>query len=1015
MDFGNTRFTTGNETRQTHTMRLYRIRRHLSRVGKCSPTSPQRARGSRSRLQIIGCLLLAIACRDTPVPIGTPDVQRALGGLRPIQARLTGLDFAPCSSTHDLIPIARCGEPIDPSRVERLRSITRQLHGQLEQTPGSDELQAAALLTLAIAGDQPTRVQFAIALLREARDLEPDSRRRAQILADLAAAHLQLGELLQSPLEIAVALEEALHSLELDPAGVAGAFNRDLALAFLGVEELRDAAADTWRSEIESRLHYRKSFRSSGPETHCLSRRDMRRALDAWASDITLASQDQLSVQGACWKTSEDRFFADLLSAAESTPRPTAAAWKELRDAEATLRRFDLESAATKINALQGHTLPLPLVLAARVPEATLAYQHLAYSDALEILEPLAEEAKTASYSAMAAQVHRLIALIYEIRGEYGAAFHHLDQALERARAAHSKTLEAATLALRVELEQRVGREEEAWRTLTEALLRLHPATQRHQRLISLHTAASLARSRELYRTAAVLHAQAVSTAAEVGPVPRILALKNRCEHHLEIGRHDLARDDLETARQVLTHEVSDPGTLATLDADLLFLEGQAAESLNKRRQALVATVEHFRSSGYDLRILTARGALARLHLEAGDSERATGELRSALAELEEQVRDVNSWADATALVAAARPLTDTLLDLELGRREPSEALATLARFLGLRTGAPTARATSSESQRLSYFVRDDEVLIFLEVAGELHLLRHPATRENLAELRQLLLLQLRSYASEARIAATSLKLSRILIDPIVEMLAPGKPLVILADDVLAGLPFALLPAGSSGQLLIDRHPLSYTTDLHPAPTPTTPRTFLAVGVAAPVRGLSPLPTAEQEASQVAALYPSADLLIADEANAPNVGSGLGDYDAVHVASHFIVNLRYPLASYLALTGAEEASSQLTLEDLHRLAPAGLSLLYLSACDTGRGLPPSARGLHSLAQVFASIGIERTVLSLWPLEDEIAADISIAFHRALSGGDPAAEALREAQLRHRDQHPTLWASLALYH
>jgi len=101
----------------------------------------------------------------------------------------------------------------------------------------------------------------------------------------------------------------------------------------------------------------------------------------------------------------------------------------------------------------------------------------------------------------------------------------------------------------------------------------------------------------------------------------------------------------------------------------------------------------------------------------------------------------------------------------------------------------------------------------------------------------------------------------------------------------------------------------------------------------------------------------------------------------------------------------------------------GTRLVVLSACDTGRGAVDPSEGVYGLVRGFQTAGAGSVLMSLWPLNDALAAQFMDDFYRTwLTAGpdsDPAA-ALRSTQLewlgdktdaRRRD--PGYWAPYVL--
>jgi len=78
----------------------------------------------------------------------------------------------------------------------------------------------------------------------------------------------------------------------------------------------------------------------------------------------------------------------------------------------------------------------------------------------------------------------------------------------------------------------------------------------------------------------------------------------------------------------------------------------------------------------------------------------------------------------------------------------------------------------------------------------------------------------------------------------------------------------------------------------------------------------------------------------------------------------------------------------------------GTDLITLSACDTGRGEVDYSEGVYGLVRAFRIAGARNVLMSLWRLNDRLAADFMKDFYVKWLG-DPdrnPAEALQETRL-----------------
>lgn len=144
----------------------------------------------------------------------------------------------------------------------------------------------------------------------------------------------------------------------------------------------------------------------------------------------------------------------------------------------------------------------------------------------------------------------------------------------------------------------------------------------------------------------------------------------------------------------------------------------------------------------------------------------------------------------------------------------------------------------------------------------------------------------------------------------------------------------------------------------------------------------------------------------------------LSEYAILHFATHGILNPRRPQNSGLFLSTVTRAGQPqngfVGLEDIYGLR-APVSLVVLSACQTGLGKDVRGEGLIGLTRGFMYAGATSVVSSLWKVEDEVTAELMKHFYtNMLDRGMPPAAALRAAQNSIREQpqwsSPYYWAA-----
>lgn len=129
------------------------------------------------------------------------------------------------------------------------------------------------------------------------------------------------------------------------------------------------------------------------------------------------------------------------------------------------------------------------------------------------------------------------------------------------------------------------------------------------------------------------------------------------------------------------------------------------------------------------------------------------------------------------------------------------------------------------------------------------------------------------------------------------------------------------------------------------------------------------------------------------------------------------------LRSGLALAGAntwlrrgtlppEAEDGILNGEDASGLDLLDTELVVLSACETGLGEVHVGEGVFGLRRAFVLAGAKTLVMSLWKVPDRETQELMEEFYGRILGGEPRAEALRQAQLSMKAKHsaPRYWGA-----
>ncbi len=201
--------------------------------------------------------------------------------------------------------------------------------------------------------------------------------------------------------------------------------------------------------------------------------------------------------------------------------------------------------------------------------------------------------------------------------------------------------------------------------------------------------------------------------------------------------------------------------------------------------------------------------------------------------------------------------------------------------------------------------------------------------------------------------------------------------------------------------------------------------------------GLLRLAASAREAEQIRDVYgrERVDYLQGTDATRENVlRRDLSSYRFIHIASHGLIDAEIPQLSALILgtygTHGTVKDPFLRAGDL--LAQTfSAEAVVLSACDTALGKESASEGLVGLRYAALARGAHSVVASLWPVADEIAAELMTGMYRKLMRdednssaevahslseevSDALAIAMRRALEQAPELDPALWGAFTVY-
>ena len=133
----------------------------------------------------------------------------------------------------------------------------------------------------------------------------------------------------------------------------------------------------------------------------------------------------------------------------------------------------------------------------------------------------------------------------------------------------------------------------------------------------------------------------------------------------------------------------------------------------------------------------------------------------------------------------------------------------------------------------------------------------------------------------------------------------------------------------------------------------------------------------------------------------------------LHVAAHAEVDDVDPLFSRILLASDGQERGLLEAREVYGLQLKDVSLVTLSACESGLGKVDKGDEIIGFTRSFLSAGVSSIVASLWPVADDATEALMTRLYGSMTQGADLMDAMRAAQLdvlkRRKFAHPFFWA------
>lgn len=937
-------------------------------------------------------------------------------------------------------------------RSARIARIGERASRAIREDAGPDALHTTALIDLLYETHAGKSLQRTISSLRTAARLSP---RPALPLADAAAAYLVRAERAGTPRDLLAAIEVAAEALEHEPGNHAALYNLALALERFGlVEEAADAwrdylaadAASKWAAEARRHLKQVLAVRTEpAPPVpnaplaayHAYAAAEPQRGrelgwcrvLGAWADaalggDQALAEAQLRRAEALGYalqaRPGGDATLADGVRAIRANrDRALAIAHREfaagcrLTDAvEFRAARSRFEAAAANAGGSS------PLSSWAGLLHGAMVFYSGDRQTGERVLRRVLAETDTVRHPALAGRARLLLSALLVRSDRYDGA---LDEGRRAAallgRAGEWENEGAALDAMAVAQFARQD-VDEGYALAQRALWRLrrYRASYRLHNLLLVN--GRFVADDGFPRGAVRMQSEGVRVASRNG-MPAFVAEAHlgRAQLRARIGDPAGAARDATLGLRAAA-AIADPTVRGWMTA--LWRMATAARLVRSdprsAAQSLDSAAAFLLAMKAPLVAMPAVVGGAEARIAAGDGAAARARLEIALAMLEQRRDSVGMEPRRAAVFETARSVVDRITKLELSAGRTAGALAYLDRgreslsTVGRRHARETGGLSSPPGEvALELAVIGDTLLAWTVSGQRVELSRTRIDTAWLGRTVTSLREQLEVSASEREMAPALGRLYDVLVRPVAKHLgASGTPVVIVADGVVASVPFAALFDARRGRYLVEDHPLRFAPSLRDARR-ASPRSgtgtealFVADPAFDPAAHLEfeRLDGAADEVRDLAAKHRVPRVLAGTAADLTSFRAALARARIVHYAGHAVFDDERPERSYLLLASlpGSPGSARLTAGEVAQLDLRHVEVVVLAACQTVRTGPGRAAGLSGLAGAFIAAGAGGAVGSLWEVDDARTRPLMVAFHEEYGtrGNGPAA--LRAAQL-----------------
>lgn len=1023
-----------------------------------------RAATRRTLVGVLAAAAAVVAVLFTPSLVG-PWLDRDTGLVnlvgvseqRSVLGRLTGgFPHAPLG-----VPSAggQDGRAAETDRILLAAAKVRESFGERETPSRLHDLGRSQLL----AGQLDAAAEALLAASRE----QPAN---ARYLNDVATVQLERARLGLRPDDLPRALASADRARRLDPSLTEAWFNRALAMTALSLTtDAKSAWADylqrdpdsPWADEARTRLADLSKPtaadawlviepRLRGPIDATLAdaavRTQMTEAravlenewLPAWAAAVE-AGRDGAAelarvraMAGAFARIAGDRLYEDTVTAIEGAQarggdsvRTLAVAHRSYAQAAQAFAQDRFPEAGTQFaGALrQLQSAGSPFAIRALIETGAIAHVTGRGAEAVAALQEGLERARPRQYAYAAARSTWFLGLAAFGRGQLDEVRVRYEQTLAAFEQMGDVEQGAAVHNLLASLHGYLGDESSAWQHRQTALAGLSVTrSERFRYMVLVATAAAV--RRQSGETGLAFQDAVVDSARLSGRQAAIIeALSQRASLLSELGQQAAAEADLSAARAQLAQSPASPLQLR-MEEPILAAESDVFRVAAPARAvtAAEAAIERVSRRGDRLRIAQLSLRLAKANIVWGDMGQAEAALTRGIQAFDDERSSLSDEGRVSTLDESWE-LFDTAVQLAIRKKDYPRAFA-LSELARARTLAEKHRAPGRTLADIEQSLQpgeavvalnqfETELAVWLITRGRTTVLVRPLARR---DAQRLVARQLDEIRHEAPVPDAGADLFTQILRPVARELVGVTRLAFVPDAVYQDASFAALWDAAKSRFLVEQAIVTTASSIGVAAS-------RRAGPAASLDATDPLifggpgAPAAAEALAVAAAYEDPAVLIGPAATRARFMAEAPSRAIIHLSAQTRPNPAYPMLSRLMLSDepGQQYSGALLGRDLATRPMPRTRVVVLDNVTANQSL--RGEGSLGVARAFIAAGIPAVVGTLPGANEGATRELMVGFHRLMSTGIPADEALNTLQrnvLQSNGRRLGAWSALVLY-